>query len=463
MEVAVLPNSLLIIGEEAFNDSSLKSVNIPESVYVIGEYAFSGTEIDSIIIPRSIQTIGQGAFSCTEITSVTIPKNVKNIPKDLFAFCGKLQTVIIEGAEIIEESAFGNCKKLKNISLPDTLISIGDGVFGDTGIEYLIIPQSVMNIGENNFPMCSHIAILSDETEFYLGDSDCTDYSSVTLYCNQSNKNARETAKEFDMTRKLLATFAKISADYYMTFEQETSAEIARPQEFSKQNNCETKCEFYAVCQANKEICVKNVFGQILQTLTPREERILRLIYGIEEYKESVQLVALAFGKTEERVEQIIAKALRKMRHPTRSRALRSTDVGLVLLSSDDTNYFNLWCDIFGVSSDCRQVELEYYMEKKQAEETQRKKDEEELANASAEQLPGIRKRIKARTTMIEDLDLSVRTFHWLKHAGVNTVEDLTNMTWERFIRIRNLGKKSAEEVLSKLEQLGFSFSTSEE
>ena len=120
-------------------------------------------------------------------------------------------------------------------------------------------------------------------------------------------------------------------------------------------------------------------------------------------------------------------------------------------------------CAIFGLHSDCRQAELEYYMERKQAEEEQRRWNEEELANASEEELPKIRKKIIARSTPIEDLELWIRTYNCLKHAGVDTVEDLINITWEEFIRIRNLGKKSVEEVLFKLEQLGFSFRPSEE
>jgi len=121
------------------------------------------------------------------------------------------------------------------------------------------------------------------------------------------------------------------------------------------------------------------------------------------------------------------------------------------------------WCAIFGVCSDCRRAELQRFIEKKQVKEAQKRKDEEELANASEEELPKIRKIIMARSTTIEDLDLRVRTYNCLKHAGVDTVDDLINMTWERFIRIRNLGSKSAEEVLLKLEQLGFSFTPLDE
>ena len=77
------------------------------------------------------------------------------------------------------------------------MTAIENKAFDDTEIEFLIIPQSVQNIGAYNFPDHSHIAILSDETEFDLGDSGYCDYSLVTLYCNQSNINARKAAKEY--------------------------------------------------------------------------------------------------------------------------------------------------------------------------------------------------------------------------------------------------------------------------
>ncbi len=63
----------------------------------------------------------------------------------------------------------------------------------------------------------------------------------------------------------------------------------------------------------------------------------------------------------------------------------------------------------------------------------------------------------------IEELDLSVRAFNCLKRAGVNTVNDLINKSPEEMMKVRNLGKKSLEEVVSKLESLGFNLMKEEE
>ncbi len=63
----------------------------------------------------------------------------------------------------------------------------------------------------------------------------------------------------------------------------------------------------------------------------------------------------------------------------------------------------------------------------------------------------------------IDELELSVRSYNCLKRAGINTVEELCNHTPEDMMKVRNLGRKSLEEVLTKLKELGLSLNPSEE
>ena len=63
----------------------------------------------------------------------------------------------------------------------------------------------------------------------------------------------------------------------------------------------------------------------------------------------------------------------------------------------------------------------------------------------------------------IDELELSVRSFNCLKRAGINTVEELTNKTSEDMMKVRNLGRKSLEEVLAKLKELGLQLSSGDE
>ncbi|HPZ00503.1 MAG TPA: DNA-directed RNA polymerase subunit alpha C-terminal domain-containing protein, partial [Clostridiales bacterium] len=71
--------------------------------------------------------------------------------------------------------------------------------------------------------------------------------------------------------------------------------------------------------------------------------------------------------------------------------------------------------------------------------------------------------REKVLEMTIEELDLSVRSFNCLKRAGINTVEDLTNRSEDDMMKVRNLGKKSLDEVVAKLANLGFSLRTDDE
>ena len=72
-------------------------------------------------------------------------------------------------------------------------------------------------------------------------------------------------------------------------------------------------------------------------------------------------------------------------------------------------------------------------------------------------------KKEKVLETSIEELELSVRSFNCLKRAGIATVEDLTNKSESDMMKVRNLGKKSLDEVIAKLHSLGLSFAEEDE
>ena len=72
-------------------------------------------------------------------------------------------------------------------------------------------------------------------------------------------------------------------------------------------------------------------------------------------------------------------------------------------------------------------------------------------------------KKEKVLETSIEKLELSVRSFNCLKRAGISTVEDLTNRSENDMMKVRNLGKKSLDEVIAKLHSLGLNFRQEDE
>ncbi len=72
-------------------------------------------------------------------------------------------------------------------------------------------------------------------------------------------------------------------------------------------------------------------------------------------------------------------------------------------------------------------------------------------------------KKEKVLETTIEELDLSVRSYNCLKRAGINTVQDLTNRSENDMMKVRNLGRKSLEEVIAKLDSMGLSLTNNDD
>ena len=72
-------------------------------------------------------------------------------------------------------------------------------------------------------------------------------------------------------------------------------------------------------------------------------------------------------------------------------------------------------------------------------------------------------KQTKKLEMSIEDLDLSVRSYNCLKRAGIHTVQDLVKKSEDDMLKVRNLGKKSLDEVMNKLQELGFNLRNKEE
>ena len=72
-------------------------------------------------------------------------------------------------------------------------------------------------------------------------------------------------------------------------------------------------------------------------------------------------------------------------------------------------------------------------------------------------------KKEKVLETTIEELDLSVRSYNCLKRAGIKTVQDLTNRSENDMMKVRNLGRKSLEEVIAKLDSMGLALTTNED
>lgn len=174
----------------------------------------------------------------------------------------------------------------------------------------------------------------------------------------------------------------------------------------------------------------KSGLEEALTTLTEREEEIIR--YRFQECK-TLREVAKTYNLTVERIRQIEAKALRKLRHPDRVNKI-------VTVSRDE--YKRLEIKYSELQSAYNTL-VEAYAE---------------IQGASAENVPAIAKAILNADKPIEDLNLSLRSYNAMKRAGCATVKDISKLTLDELRSIRNMGRKSEQEITAKLYECGLRF-----
>ena len=129
---------------------NLSGVTLPDSLMYIGNSAFEDTSITAIELPSTLASIGSRAFSGSNLTSVTLPAEITEIRHDTFAGTQLTQVNIPSGVSAIGSSAFRDTP-LTHVTLPDTLTSIGNSAFTNTMLTEISIPDSVTNMGGSVF------------------------------------------------------------------------------------------------------------------------------------------------------------------------------------------------------------------------------------------------------------------------------------------------------------------------
>lgn len=195
------------------------------------------------------------------------------------------------------------------------------------------------------------------------------------------------------------------------------------------------------------------ITNETLETLEPRIDYVLRflltesekiVIYKRFKYHESLFTVGEEMNLAREYIRQIECKALRKLRHPTRK------------------------CKIFiGVNFDDKINELRDKVEDKEkelAEKVALLRSKIDKINAVLQEV-GFKIKVDSPEdhASVELLNLSKRSFNCLKRHGTNTIKELTLMTKRELSNVRNLGNKGVEEIIDKLEKLGYSLKTDED
>ena len=163
----ILPGTLKIIRRDAFAQSGLAKVNIPNSVTTIEESAFSHSELTSIRLPNSLVSIGKEAFTfCDKLESIVIPDNVKEIGGGCFRGCKNLKNITLPNeitslnASISGRACYGfleECKSLKTLVIPESVEKIGEQAFAESGLEHIVIPDNVKEMGGGCFYKCVNL------------------------------------------------------------------------------------------------------------------------------------------------------------------------------------------------------------------------------------------------------------------------------------------------------------------
>lgn len=210
-----IPKTVTSIGDKAFSQSNLTSIEIPSSVTSIGVSAFEGSSLTSVAIPDSVTSVSKDAFAfCRQLTSVVIPQSVTSIGSGAFRASSKLTSVEIPSSVTsIDSNAFSECSKLADIKLPETVTSIGEdafflcgsltgiiipkavtsisrGVFGTTGLRSVVIPDGVTSIDTLAFGHCTALesVIIPDSVASIhrLAFSGCEKLKKVYIYTNST-------------------------------------------------------------------------------------------------------------------------------------------------------------------------------------------------------------------------------------------------------------------------------------
>ena len=156
IKTLTIPSGVEYIGKSALHYcQSLKSVIIPNTVTFIGEKAFRKcNSLTEITIPESVTTIEDYAFEeCENLVAANILGSV--VGENMFARCENLTTVNLgENVTKIGELAFIGCENITEITIPESVTTIEPGAFRATGIESIIIPESITKMGYNIFQYC---------------------------------------------------------------------------------------------------------------------------------------------------------------------------------------------------------------------------------------------------------------------------------------------------------------------
>ena len=173
--------------------SNLEKVEFEEGITQIPTGIFGDTGLKEVEIPDTVTSIGERSFAdCANLEKVTFSKNLKSIGNRAFVRCTKIEKINLPKS-LTEVDTYGwnwwypfdGCSNLKTIEFEEGITQIPTGIFGNTGLENVKIPDTVTSIGERSFADCTKLEkiIFSEKIETINGRAflGCTSLKSVSL------------------------------------------------------------------------------------------------------------------------------------------------------------------------------------------------------------------------------------------------------------------------------------------
>jgi len=163
------------IGSRAFNNTEITELYIPDSVTKLGDNSFSTDFLNDfnfltkVSLPSELQSASSPFYGQKNLKEVVFRGNWKTIPSSLFSGTGIEKLVIPEGVTEIGAGAFSG-SSLKEVVLPRTLTKIGDSAFSGTQLTRLTLPEGITEIGSSAFSGSSLKEVVLPRTLTKIGD-----------------------------------------------------------------------------------------------------------------------------------------------------------------------------------------------------------------------------------------------------------------------------------------------------
>ena len=486
----VIPDSVELIGESAFMYcANLTSITIGSGVKCIGLWAFgSCTALKHITIPANVEFIGDEAFcNCTGLESVEICEGVKGAGEGAFANTGLKSVTIPSSFKYIEPETFSACPSLTSVTLPDTLTHIGQEAFeGCTSLQRITIPKSVVKIRPSAFNNCNELIEITVEkgNEHYavkdgalIGLEDGIvikflknkEITSLTIQDYMESLCVREVAECFELEEY------KVSPDnpHYTAVD---GVLFDKNKEYLYSYPPKKQGVAYAVPLGIKAIC-GNAFYKCAELVSIEIPDSVTTIGSA--FKFCTNLASITFPPALERLANRAFTGCASLKSIVFPNCLDSfcyegEFMGCTALEHitfpDNLEYIdekvldfkgrneNLKVTFRGKTYNVSEFDKFIKVARELSDERERiKKREAEKAREEARRK--LAEALSCPDTMfevaIEDLDFGVRAFNVLKRHGLNTIGDIAALTKAELREVRNIGKKSYEEVINKLEELG--------